>query len=71
MLVLSRRLGERIYFPSLAAYVEIVDVRGGTVRLGIEAPENVLVLRAELRDAPASACPCAAIPRLADQAQSA
>jgi carbon storage regulator len=50
MLVLSRRVGERIFIPSIGAYVKVLDVKGGTVRLSIEAPSEVRVLRAELRD---------------------
>jgi carbon storage regulator CsrA len=50
MLVLSRRVGERIFFPSLGAYVQVLAVNGGTVRLGIEAPSEVPVLREELQN---------------------
>src|SRR5262249_32883373 len=48
MLVLSRRLHERIAFPTLGVSIEIVRVDGKTVRLGIDAPRSVPVLRAEL-----------------------
>ena len=50
MLVLSRRVGERIFFPGIGAYVKVLTVKGGTVRLSIEAPSEVLILREELRD---------------------
>ena len=50
MLVLSRRVGERIFFPSIDAYVKILAIKSGTVRLSIEAPSAVPVLREELRD---------------------
>jgi carbon storage regulator len=50
MLVLSRRVGEMIFLPSICAYVQVLSVKNGTVRLGIEAPRNVLVLREELRE---------------------
>ena len=50
MLVLSRRLGEKILFPGIGAYVKVVSVKGGTVRLCIEAPPEVLILREELLD---------------------
>jgi carbon storage regulator len=47
MLVLSRKSGERIAIgPGIA--LTVVEVRGHQVRLGIEAPPDVLVLRAEL-----------------------
>ena len=50
MLVLARRVGERILFPSIGAYVKVLSVKGGTVRLSIEAPPEVLILREELQD---------------------
>jgi carbon storage regulator CsrA len=50
MLVLSRRVGERIFFPGIGAYVKVVAVNGGTVRLSIEAPPEILILRGELCD---------------------
>jgi carbon storage regulator CsrA len=48
MLVLSRRLGERILLPDLGVTVEVVGLRPGAVRLGISAPDGLLVLREEL-----------------------
>lgn len=48
MLVLSRKLGERIVVPHLQLAVEIIAVKGKTVRLGIDAPAEVAVLRGEL-----------------------
>ncbi len=50
MLVLSRKLNEKILFPGIQASVEVVAIRGNVVRLGIEAPHEVVVLREELRD---------------------
>jgi carbon storage regulator len=50
MLVLSRRPHEKIYFPSIGASLQILAIHGSTVRLGIEAPKEVLVLRAEVQD---------------------
>ncbi|HZU38224.1 MAG TPA: response regulator [Gemmataceae bacterium] len=50
MLVLSRRLHEKIVFPGIAAKVQIVSIKSGVVRLGIEAPPDVPVLREELPD---------------------
>jgi carbon storage regulator len=47
MLVLSRRETERIRLGD-SIVVTVVKVAGDRVRLGIEAPANVLVLRAEL-----------------------
>ena len=48
MLVLSRRLDEKVFFPEFNITVEVLAVNGSTVRLGIEAPPHVTVLRAEL-----------------------
>ncbi len=48
MLVLSRRLNEKVVFPGLGVTVQVVSVRPGVVRLGIEAPSEVQVLREEL-----------------------
>jgi carbon storage regulator len=47
MLVLSRRESERIKLGD-SIVVTVVKVAGGRVRLGIEAPSEMLVLRAEL-----------------------
>ena len=47
MLVLSRRENERIQLGD-SIVVTVVKVVGDRVRLGIEAPANVLVLRGEL-----------------------
>jgi carbon storage regulator len=48
MLVLSRKLGERIVAPQCGLTITIVAVKGKTVRLGIDAPAEVTVLRAEV-----------------------
>lgn len=51
MLVLTRKLHETIRIgPDIT--VTIVRVKGSTVRLGIEAPESVRVVRGELVDEP-------------------
>jgi carbon storage regulator CsrA len=50
MLVLSRKLNEKILFPGINASIEVVAIRGNVVRLGIEAPQTVAVLRAEIKD---------------------
>jgi carbon storage regulator CsrA len=49
MLVLSRRLGQTICFPTIGAYVQVLAINGGAVRLGIDAPEEVLILRSEVQ----------------------
>ena len=47
MLVLSRRIGEQIIINGNIR-ITISDVRGDRVRIGIEAPDNVAVDRAEV-----------------------
>jgi len=49
MLVLSRKKDESISIGDDIRIV-VVDVRGDKVRIGIDAPRNVKVLRAELQD---------------------
>ena len=50
MLVLSRKQGERVCFrlPSGDVIWVSMEFTGPTVRLGIDAPDNVEVLREEL-----------------------
>ncbi|HLN33101.1 MAG TPA: response regulator [Gemmataceae bacterium] len=50
MLVLSRKLNEKIVLPTLNTVVEVLGIKRGTVRLGISAPPDVTVLREELPD---------------------
>ena len=52
MLVLTRRLKERIVFPSIPAEVQVLGIKGGQVRLGIEAPPQISVVREELTGRP-------------------
>ncbi len=52
MLVLSRKLGEKIYIGDNIA-VTVVEIRGGKIRLGIEAPRSVQVVREEIAKNPA------------------
>ena len=56
MLVLSRRESERIKLgPSIV--VTVVRVSGDKVRIGIEAPDDIVVLRGELEPHGESAAP--------------
>jgi carbon storage regulator CsrA len=48
MLVLSRRLNEKIVFPTINMAVQVLSVKPGLIRLGIEAPPEITVLREEL-----------------------
>jgi carbon storage regulator len=48
MLVLSRKLGERIVVPNCDLAVTVVAVEGNKVRLGISAPAEIAVYREEV-----------------------
>jgi carbon storage regulator CsrA len=48
MLVLSRKESERVLFPHLGVAMQVLRLAGGKVRLGIEAPEHVSVVRHEI-----------------------
>jgi carbon storage regulator len=48
MLVLSRRIGEQIVVPGCDLTITVVKVKGHRVRLGLSAPEDVLIQRAEI-----------------------
>lgn len=58
MLVLSRKLGEKIYISDNIC-ITVVDIDRGKIRLGIEAPRDVPIFRQELlgekKDAPVTA----------------
>jgi carbon storage regulator CsrA len=51
MLVLTRKVKEQIQIGENIV-VTILQVRGQTVRIGIEAPKSVRVMRAEIADRP-------------------
>lgn len=51
MLVLSRKEGERLVVDDNIV-ITIVKVQGGGVRIGIEAPPDVAIKRAELLSRP-------------------
>jgi len=48
MLVLSRRIGERIVVPDVDVVFTVVSVQGSQVRLGVSAPAGVAVYREEV-----------------------
>ena len=54
MLVLSRKLGEKIFIGDNIC-ITVVDIDRGKIRLGIEAPRDVAIYRQELL--PAGATP--------------
>jgi carbon storage regulator len=47
MLVLTRRIGERIVIDNQIV-LEVLEIKGNRMRLGIQAPRDVSVLRQEL-----------------------
>lgn len=47
MLVLTRKAGERIMIDD-GIVVEVLEVQGNRVRIGIQAPQGVTILRQEL-----------------------
>ncbi len=50
MLVVSRKQNQSVVFPSLGIRVEILRTGGKAVRVGIEAPNAIPILRGELAD---------------------
>jgi carbon storage regulator len=55
MLVLSRKIGERIWIGDNIS-VTVVRITGGGVRLGIEAPAEMPVIREELKSKIEGSC---------------
>jgi len=49
MLVLSRKVGERILIGDNIT-VTVVRVAQGTVRIGVEAPDDLPIVREEIKD---------------------
>jgi carbon storage regulator len=47
MLRITRRAGERVIVGG-EVVIEVLEVRGGTVRLGIDAPRSVSIYREEI-----------------------
>lgn len=54
MLVLSRTLGQKIYIGEKIV-ITVTSIDRGKIRLGIEAPSNVPIVREELLEAEANA----------------
>jgi carbon storage regulator len=50
MLILSRKQGEEIIVPKCQLTVTVLDIGSKHVRIGISAPRNVAIRRAELVD---------------------
>jgi Carbon storage regulator (could also regulate swarming and quorum sensing) len=47
MLVLKRKIGQRIIIGD-NIIIQVIDIEGRSVKIGIEAPKNVSVVREEL-----------------------
>lgn len=58
MLILTRRVGEAIQIREGddRIYVTVVEIKGAKVRLGIEAPDDVRIVRTELIEAEIKPC---------------
>ena len=54
MLVISRKVGESIVIGD-SIVISVVQTQRGRVRLGVQAPPGVLILRDELRSQPREA----------------
>lgn len=50
MLVLARREGETLVFPELDMVLDVLAIKGSVVRLGVQAPSKIKVLRGELAE---------------------
>ena len=48
MLVLSRTRTEKIVSPALGVTIEILGVSGNRVRVGVDAPRDIQILRGEV-----------------------
>jgi carbon storage regulator CsrA len=48
MLVLSRHQGEKIVLPGLGVTIQVVAIKPGVVRIGIEAPPEIPIVRQEI-----------------------
>ncbi|MEW6569388.1 MAG: carbon storage regulator CsrA [Chloroflexota bacterium] len=46
-LILTRKIGERIYIGSDVS-VQLIDIRGGQAKIGVSAPRDVAVHREEI-----------------------
>lgn len=51
MLVLSRKFNEKLVLPLIQTTIQIVSIKPGLVRIGVDAPDRVKVLREEINQA--------------------
>lgn len=50
MLVLSRKPNQEIHLPDLDVSIRVLSTKNGSVKIGIQAPSDIRVLRGELND---------------------
>jgi carbon storage regulator CsrA len=60
--VLSRKRDQEVRLPDLGISLKVLKIKGKTVQIGIDAPEEVQVLRGELDEFRASEDRCCSIP---------
>ena len=52
MLVLSRRVDEKICFPDLGIEIHLAAIKKNSARIGVHAPRSIRIVRAEIEDHP-------------------
>lgn len=50
MLVLTRSIGERLFIQNGEIKIQVLEVKGSQVRIGIEAPKEISIHREEVFD---------------------
>ena len=50
MLVLTRSVGERLFILDGEIKIQVLEVKGNQVRIGIEAPKHIAIHREEVFD---------------------
>ncbi len=50
MLVLTRSVGERLFIQDGVIKIQVLEVKGNQVRIGIEAPKDIAIHREEVFD---------------------
>lgn len=55
MLVLTRRLNDKITFPQVGVTVHFLRIQSGQVKVGVDAPREITILRDEIKDGPEAA----------------
>lgn len=50
MLVLTRSVGERLFIQDGEIKIQVLEVKGNQVRIGIDAPKHITIHREEVFD---------------------